>query len=714
MMKKLNLLLTMIVTLSLSVFTYAGSDDCTDGQVWNSSLNRCVLSTNTVETLSSASNCQEKTGDAYSQCFYDNVDNQMAEAQAENEIPKASKPSSSYAISTIVTLGSGYILWKKSNLLQNCGQSSMWLMLGGGVSSLLGELYAQHSYKSKLKGLNKKYSSRMSKNPTEDNDATATSDNIVSSVNENQQIAFQFQSEQEQARAKAHKAREMTYKLAFGLYTASALASIWDFYQYGSAGCVTAAYTPMYDSGLQKQYAGLRNSLILNKNLFGEYYFIEELQQSEILEIVHRKVWSAFSFSAHAGAGMTDAQQVSQSLNTQTSGKIASQNAFSGIQTPTPATEGGKSLLDKVKGLADSADQMIEQGIKNPAYRAVAAGVLAGYSIYQGNQAGKLADQADKRVKYLSQLAADFEATGGVSFAGCTDSDRDDSSKASCYCYKADGSANTERSSSSICKTLTSSLSAYESDYSSTEKSKGYDDNSAGCLSGNSYDADCSSCADDSNGKGCFSMNGKVALGKLASIDGLTDAMKETAKFTSGKLGTSKLDSAASQNLALAANNAKKKLAASNPKIKKMVDKVNAQTAKLSRRLASSIARGVKNGSLSNPLSSSSLGGLDSGSELDEKIEEESKGEEIAAIDPKLATGGTVSGTGTSSPNLDFDFGDDSANKGAVEIAGNDSDEKKFKYEYNDINENKSANIFQIISNRYQSSGLKALFQKKK
>ena len=698
-MKKLISNLILGIMLFNSVFAFADEDDCTTGQVWSDSLNRCVLTTDTVSSLTSASNCQELSGDAYSQCFYDNVSNQMDEAQASNDIPKASKPESSYAISSIVTLGSAYILWKKQASLNSCGQTSMWLMLGAGVSSLLGELYAQYSYKSKLSGLQKKYTKRMNLNPTEDDDTDATSENIVTAINENQQIAFEYQAEQESAKEKAHKAREVVYKMAFALYTASAVASLWDYYQSMGSGCAAASYTPQYKSGFEKKYAGLKNSLLLNKNLFGKYYFIEELKQSEMMEIVQRKVWAVFNFTAYA-----DKPGIENIKKFTTYGKRPT--------TPTtPTPEGGFDLLDSIKEVADTVDQSIDGAIKNPLIRAAFAGVLAGYSIYQGNQAAELADQAKERVKHLNEIASNFAATG-VSYAGCSDEDRDDSSKASCYCYNSDGTANSERSSASICSTSSSTVSLSETTYAATSNTTGAEDTSAGCLTSSSYDADCSSCSDDSNGPGCFSMNGKVALGKLATIDGLTDAMRDTAKFTSGKLGTSSLDSAAADNLAVAARNARNTLAASNPKISKTASAIDAESAKLSRALASNIASKLKNGSLSNPLSSSSLGTLSAGSDDKESTEDEKK-EEVTPFATAAANGGKMASNNSKSSALDFDFGLDGDKKGGVEIVGEDNtDKEKFKYQYNDINENEDANIFQLISNRYHSTGLKALFKK--
>ena len=666
--------------LSIGI-TFADDDneDCSDGQEWSESLNRCVLATSTVSSMTDASECQNLTGDDYTQCFYDNANGQLAEGEADGDISSASDPESKYAISAVVTLGAAYILYKKKDLLNSCGQTSMWLMLAGASSSLIGELYAQYSYKKKLKGLQAEYTERMSLNPTEDDDTDATSENIITSINENQQIAYDFQIKQEKAREKAHKARALAYNLSFGLYAASAVASIYDAYINGGKGCGNAAayFTPMNQrkSELSQEYASLKNSLLLNKELFGDYHFLQEISKTELFEIVERKLWSELS-------------------------PIKSSYAL--VATTTTANS---SLIESLKGLMNGnlgIGELVDKAIKTPVFRASVAGVLSAYSKTIANKASDLAEKAGKRVGYLTEIRDSFVANGGSSYSGCSDEDRDDSSKPSCYCFDSDGTKNSSRSSTTICKKIYASSNLSESEYGVLSDSSSANED-AGCVCDDEYKTTCSSSTNS-----CFTLSGSVSLGNLSGISGLTSAMKEANDLSSGKISASNLSDATASNLAASAKKAGETLAQSIPTIKEQLAEADKIAESVKSNLANVIRKGLKNGTIRNPLSSGSLGSSNSVPKKEEKAEEK-----IEEKKSEYATGGeNLAGTSSSGTKaIDFNFGGNRSKKGGVVVEGAREKLMKKNFNYNDINESSQTDLFQLISNRYQVSGLRLLFE---
>ena len=95
-------------------------------------------------------------------------------------------------------------------------------MLGGGVTTLIGEFLAKRKYKSKLKKMEKNYKERTAEtNSAKENDSLET-------INSNQTTAFDYQIEQERARESAHKTRKTVYTMATGLYAGATVAAIYE------------------------------------------------------------------------------------------------------------------------------------------------------------------------------------------------------------------------------------------------------------------------------------------------------------------------------------------------------------------------------------------------------------------------------------------------------------------------------------------------------
>ena len=348
------------VGFNSTVFAEDSDTTCTEGQVFDTSLNRCVLSTQTVEDKTNARNCEGLDGDEFKDCFNQNVDKEMAEAQADGDIQGKSDPEKKYGIPAIVTLGSAYILFMNKESLGECSSTSMWLMLGGGVSSLLGEYMAQSSYKKKLNGLTDDYKKKISEKPDDESE-------VVESINENQVIAFDFQIEQETARKKAHETRQKAYNLAMGLYSASAIAAAYEGFTGNWTSCSTSFIPQKHNA---KTLYAADSTLIKN------HLYIKNFTHQEVAELVLRKISEIIIPSANAN----DIEVIT------VYGKRPPP-----IAAPTPPTPAPTELGEVIAKVAKPAEKPMNSAFMSPIARAAMGAILAAYSKKVAGDAGDLA-----------------------------------------------------------------------------------------------------------------------------------------------------------------------------------------------------------------------------------------------------------------------------------------------------------------------------------
>lgn len=679
----------LIFTLLLaSVQTFAWAQDCDPGKYFDSSLNRCVLTTKTVESKVEAQSCEGLTGEAAQSCFKNIVDGEVSELEENGKVESAKNPKANYIIPAIVTLGSAYYLFMGSENLKKCGSISIYLMLGGGVTTLLGEFMAQRSYKSKLKKMEKNYKERTAKsNSAKDNDSLET-------INSNQTTAFDYQIEQERARESAHKARKTVYTLATGLYAGATVAAIYEAVTKGitpekcsakgttpadgapkvpttNGATGTSLYTPLDQSS---------NSNIAQASmpeLFNEYHYIENFEAAEVAEVVFRKLAEIIVPSAHAIS---------------VEGALAPLPSNNPVLAPAP--EAGKTIGKSIENIAGS-----------PLFRAAISGLLAVYSKKIASKAKELAKEAAERAEALEELRDNFLANGGAGFQNCTESERTQPSKPMCFCYQGDGSRNPSRAKSPTC------LAVYGKSGGILSKATNYDKNSSdlpfnskSCItnSGN-LDKNCTCKKTNS----CTTIQGNLNLGGLSNIDGLSRTVDDAANFSSGKISAADIN-AGSLERAVANINAQKDKLKKNPKAADAVKKVDDMGLNLERSFGRSIQNAARRGGISPQLAAFSGGGLNSG---EPQLAANKKTDDFkpGVKDSNDATSSALTGGGNSGVTIDdFDFS--SKNSGGVAIEDGTEDIMEREFKIDDINDNTSASIFSIINNRYQTTGLRTLF----
>lgn len=688
------------LTLTDHISRNALADEiCATGKVFDTTLNRCIISKDVVDAKNQANQCDGLTGDEFKACFNDNVTKDLSDAQAENKVSGQSDPGSmsSAMIPAVVSIGAAYVLFSEQQILQQCGSTSAWLMMGAGVATLLGEVMAQNTYKKSLSGMMSEYRSRMSDNSTD-------SEENIEIITQNQTIAFDYQIEQEQARKKAHQARKSTYQLAFGLYSAGVVAAVVEQLMYATGE------TSICNLSGSAQSSSLHDSQnkTYNHSIAG-YHYIQAIRAQEVVEIVFRKLTQIFP-SANASDIVTNPNierievignraEIIAAAEAEEAAALASK-----IPIETQPLEAPVSIFDKGKEAADSIGTSIKNALRTPWVRGALSGTLALYAKSIADKAQKLQKQSETRIDFLTELKQDFIASGGAGFQVCTDDDRKNPAKPACYCYNQDGEKNSSRTTSATCQTLwqDATLLAANS-YNSTAASSS-STTTNGCLTTDGgYSASCCSSASESNQ--CSTISGSLSLGQLGSLTGLADTMSDTASFINGKLGSSNLNGSSYENLAINSNKVLDKMK-EDPLKAPTLEKINELSAKLEKSFAAKVKRSLAKGSLSPSLAS--LGVSQPSSPLS------SAKDVLASMKDDLQSkrSSRKSTTLKSKPNFDdFDFGTGSGNSAGIVIDDTVSKVMKKNYKINDINSNPDNDIFKIITNRYHSSAFRRLFK---
>lgn len=611
-----HLITLILFTCSFIVHAESG---CSQGMEFDSKLNRCVLTKETVDQKTEARNCETLEGSARQQCLNKNVDN--------TNIGQTQDPKANYFLPGIVTLGGAYVIFMAKDKIKGCGSISIYLMFGAGAATLLGEFLAQKKYKEKLKELSQRYEQRLKAS------SDLKDDDQIQILNENQVIAFDYQIEQERARASAHKSRKKTYTLALGLYSAAAVAAIIEHFKYA-----TGAGSTCNISGTAKN--------------------------------------ASTSTPADSSKSATDAAGT--------------------------ADKGGFNL-EGIKDAASMVGSTITNGLRTPWVRAALAGVLAMHSKSVADKAGKLADEAEGRAKALEEIRDNFIASGGAGFAYCSDSDRRNPSKGECYCYSEDGSKNMSRESSPTCQKIWN-VNTNTNQLASSNQLANSDNEVTGCLNSDaSFNSNC-----DCKVKQCTTFNGSIDLGPLSNINGTNKMMKDTEALTKGGLSTASLNDKGLNNLASRIKGEQKKLA-KNPKMAPTLKKINDLQLKMNRGLGAKIRSSIKRSGVA-PAFARNNAGFGSGPNISKPSDALKAARANLAKD--INKPGKIAALGFKSkpkPNFDFDFGGDSS-EGGVAIEDENADIMNKDFKINDIHQNDYGNLFQIIHNRYQSSGMKKLF----
>lgn len=276
----------------------------------------------------------------------------------------------------------------------------------------------------------------------------------------------------------------------------------------------------------------------------------------------------------------------------------------------------------------------------------------------------------------------------------CAPEDRNDVSKPSCYCYTSDGQRNPNRTNSKTCQQLWSGQMASAGTYFSQ------DTKVTSCIdSANQLDTGCKC---KSSPKGCMKVN-TAGLSNFnpGSFKMLASATSPLNKIGSGNFDTAGVDADGLVNKAMKLGKAADKISKS-----KGLEKFNAKKDKAAAAFEKSLIAKA-GGAGSNLLGSNSSSTPLTPAAAIAELEKEFKKEEAASVNT-ASTDKSLGQPSAPVEQVDFNFGADEMAVQEDQIA--EVMNENFDYGQSDINEGSSANIFEVLSNRYQRSGMRRLF----
>lgn len=351
------------------------------------------------------------------------------------------------------------------------------------------------------------------------------------------------------------------------------------------------------------------------------------------------------------------------------------------------------------KNMSGHASKIATEGVtsflQTPTGRLAVSTVLFGWATIMNSHAKSQAKASKNRAKTLREMKEDFKSASGA-INQCSANDRNDTSKPACYCYTSDGQRNPNRGNSQICvKLFTGKNYASGNYYGDTA------DSFKGCINNSgSYDETCA-CRAKSN---CL----KAVQGSIKGINPGTFSMMAStisplSKLANGALDTASVDSA---NLE---NNAMRMMAHNEKLAQKLAPAAAKKNEKYAKAFEAGLVKAAAGGT--SPLFNSSASSFPTNpKEAASMLEKEVKD---AQTINSIGGSESLSTPSNSANDPGFEFGltaDQAANQDGqiAELMKQDLD-----YGGNDINQGSNTNIFELLTNRYQRSGMRRLFDEK-
>jgi hypothetical protein len=204
-------------------------NSCSSGLQWNDMLGRCVTTAQAAELKDSSKMCESK-GDAAAikQCYRDVIDGKMRDSGVA-EAGKVKTDVISVGLA-MISLASAAMFLLTGGPDDCPGATSAYLIVGGAVAVMAGEIMSSMTYKKKLKEAEEKFKKVAASSKGSDN---KSSDNSVATSAQGE--AFQAMIELEEATISAAKTKNMLYMVATAAYAAAAVMSVIELIRYNKA-----------------------------------------------------------------------------------------------------------------------------------------------------------------------------------------------------------------------------------------------------------------------------------------------------------------------------------------------------------------------------------------------------------------------------------------------------------------------------------------------
>ncbi len=563
---------------------------------------------------------------------------------------------------TVAALSVANMLAKSGKKAKGCTSATMLKVTG--IGSLVGQLYLKLGVKGNFDELEKNY------------------DEQVAAGDDAQFAAYDYlEAEQKEIESVAEK-HEKVYNLTSLGYGATGIIAGVEL-MGGIAGGLKPCVEPPADQATEDTPDDEGDdSLVEDDTDIDE----PELSEKEIAELDSKltpeQKAAGFTVQSNGTASrpMTEAE-----LDGAGAGVVALRN----FPPPVPG------MLSKITGFLNTSAGILTLSI---------AGALI--NTFLKNSAAKQGEKAKENAEKVARLRSILQETLASS-SYCKS--RDDLSQPRCYCFNPDNSRNTNRTNSETCQALFANLDrnlfAEANDYGSNKTKK-----PQGCFRVDGvYDQDCK-CKEVKNAQGqdgCFNVpvnvNQVAALGPNTGIPNVVDSFNS---LFSGGLGTGELQSGQLGNLAARVGATRKQV----------LDNLSKKTGIDSRAFKAKGLEVLKGLSKSIPvrerararsqLASTNVtapAGLVNNPEIQKSLEK--SGIVISSVNRSAARKSKSKGK----KKTGFDL---YGNGSKTSVGKDDVMAKKYDYSevQDDIVERKDVSIWKVISNRYNTSGLRRLF----
>jgi hypothetical protein len=680
--------------VSLFISQNAQAQSCPKGFQYDNKLNRCLTSQETAKVMQAVSKC----GAEDAECYRKNAEDTLKEKEASGEIAKSKKDMSPFmstvmnaaAIAVPVTIGTQAI----KDLKSNCASFSYWAMVGGAAALVVGDLLANFQHNKRLK----KIKGDWSKIVKPEAGAETNKDQQKVNATEAQSQAFEMLARSEDSLAKAAKMKSTFYGVAMAAFAAAGVAAMLEMTNWATAAsgiCTPTAAASIESKSFNKDF--WKDELIQKKHL----YNISQAQDFASYFILTKA--PSEKFSSPSIDDYENFKRQSDFLSNSNPDLLSFLKEMSSIAlsnlNPIPEAKAGSVLGSTVAtGAASIAAVLAMKATLEPQLtesrgRAIASGVFAGWSLVMFNHTKSQAKASANRATALRKIRDEFKSASGA-INMCAPEDRNDVSKPSCYCYTSDGQRNPNRTNSKTCQQLWSGKMASAGTYFSQ------DTKVTSCIDrANQLDTGCKC---KSSPKGCMKVN-TAGLSNFnpGSFKMLAGATAPINKIGSGNFDTAGVDADGLVNKAMKLGKVADKIAKS-----KGLEKFNAKKDKAAANFEKGLISKA-GGAGSNLLGSSNSSTPLTPAAAIAELEKEFKKEEAASVNT-ASTEKSVGQPSAPVEQIDFNFGADEMAAQEDQIA--EVMNEKFDYGQSDINEGSSVNIFEVLSNRYQRSGMRRLF----
>lgn len=382
--------------------------------------------------------------------------------------------------------------------------------------------------------------------------------------------------------------------------------------------------------------------------------------------------------------------------------------AVVGSAAGAASTTAGKAAIEKVSA---GSSEGIAKFFENPQGIALMSGIATVYSTTLYNAAAEQEKEAKANIVKIEKIIKSYSD----SWKDHCPNGREKLEEPGCYCYLDSGKENSQRSNSQTCVDLWAKNKYLLSGAAATYANSAFNSDPVGCVAvDGQFDERCK-CKKMLNNKGqnaCQkAISVEIPLGISAAVlsqTGLKETMKFAANAFGGNANLNSFNGAALGAKAISANKFNESFLSKVSKNFKspMPEMPTAENVnKYAKAVFGEKAIVAAMASSSAPSSFLASNNLDPKS--NQILQDLKKNN---ALDFDGSGKGLNDKKSPKKNGLDFNFADTGSTGGSAGQVLDNFPEKAYKYKDSDIATDKSASIFEIISNRYIQSGLKRLF----